>query len=64
MKSVWKDLLFMHGHIVDPSVLEPKATAPTPPQPGNVYTLPTPIVQRAEINKDPAIYAKAWLECA
>jgi len=63
MKSVWKDLLFMHGHIVDPRVLEPETAAP-PTLPGNVYTLPNPSVNRAEIDKDPAIYAKAWLECA
>jgi hypothetical protein len=63
MKSIWKDLLFMHGHITDPRVLNPQEAAPAQP-PGNVYTLPNPIVQQASIDQDPAIHAKAWQECA
>jgi len=62
MKSIWKDLLFLHGHITDPRILE--SAAPSPPDPGTVVSLPASRVRTAEIERDPAAFAKAWQECA
>ena len=63
MSSVWKDLLFMHGHITDPRILE-SATPATPPVTGKVVQLPTPQVRKVDAQRDPAIFAKGWQECA
>ena len=62
MKSIWKDLLFLHGHVADPRILEPVAVQAPEPQPAKVVALPQGSSAR------PAAIAgtepMAWRDCA
>jgi hypothetical protein len=40
MRTLWKDLLFLHGHITHPRVLEPAAVRATTPAQAKVLSLP------------------------
>ena len=61
MKTVWKDLLFLHGHIVDPRVLEPAVTRTPEPQPAKVLNLSQGKARPA--TPRPASGA-SWRDCA
>lgn len=63
MQSLWKDLLFLHGHIANPSVLDPVETQPTAPK-ASLALLPNPLVHRADFDRDAAAHAKGWKQCA
>ena len=63
MKTLWKDLLFLHGHIANPSVLEPLEEQPTTPK-APLALLPSPLVRRADFDRDAAAHAKGWKQCA
>jgi hypothetical protein len=63
MTNLFKDLLFLHGHIANPSVLDPVEIKPLTPK-APLALLPTPIVRRADFDFDAAAHAKGWRECA
>jgi hypothetical protein len=64
MKSLWKDLLFLHGHIANPRVLEPLEDQPAPAPKAPLALLPTSLVIRADFDRDAAAHAKGWKQCA
>lgn len=65
MKSLWKDLLFLHGHIAHPNVLEPLAEQPiAPTREAPLVLPPTPAVRFADFDRDAAAHAKGWQQCA
>lgn len=64
MTSLFKDLLFLHGHIAHPRVLMPllEQPEPTPKAPLNLTT--NLVVGCTDFDRDAAAHAKGWQQCA
>lgn len=62
MHTLWKDLLFLHGHVAHPSVLDPPA-----PERALATLLPRALgeARATEAQEDAALSPPlAWRECA
>ncbi len=64
MSSLFKDLLFLHGHIANPRVLLPLLEQPAPAPKAPLDLLPTLVVGHTDFDRDAAAHAKGWKQCA
>lgn len=64
MKSLFKDLLFLHGHIAHPRVLVPLLDQPEPAPQAPLSLSANLVVGSTHFDRDAAAHAKGWKQCA